>query len=256
MNTEEIPNIFASLSKPLTSKKNHTKVLAVLSVFFVLLVIATCYGFYHAFRSKSRTEKSTVVQNAEQEEAKNLVTEVSRIMILPSDEVPTVATVTEIEHLKDQPFFQKAQNGNKVLIFLTAKVAILYDPVAKKIVNIGPLNIADTQAHSPTPAPPQAKIILRNGTSIAKLATATESELQKVFPGSDIEKKEQASNNNYEKTLVIALSPAAATSATTLAQFFHVTLAELPPEEIKPEGMDILVILGKDRASPTPMVSP
>ena len=65
------------------------------------------------------------------------------------DEKPTVATITDIEKVKDQPFFKNAKNGDRVLIFTNAKKAILYRPTEKRIIEVGAVNI--NQA-SPTPA--------------------------------------------------------------------------------------------------------
>lgn len=69
-----------------------------------------------------------------------LVDRVRRLMVIP-DEAPTIATVTDPEKLKDQAFFANAKTGDKVLIFSAAKKAILYDPVADKIVEVAPLTV-------------------------------------------------------------------------------------------------------------------
>lgn len=79
-----------------------------------------------------------------------LVSEVGKLISLPSDEKPTVATITDIEKLKDQAFFVNAKNDDKVLIYTNAKKAILYRPSEKRIIEVGAVNI--NQA-SPTPAP-------------------------------------------------------------------------------------------------------
>ena len=63
------------------------------------------------------------------------------MIVLPEDEIPTVATVSDPEKLKEQPFFSDAKKGDKVLIYANAKKAILYDPMANKIVTVAPINI-------------------------------------------------------------------------------------------------------------------
>lgn len=86
-------------------------------------------------------------QKAAQAEVKNLVSAVGKLMVLPSDEQPIIATVADPEKLKDQPFFADAKKGDKVMIYNNAKKAILYDPAANRIVNVAPLG------NSPTPTP-------------------------------------------------------------------------------------------------------
>ncbi len=86
-----------------------------------------------------------------QEEVEELVEEVGKLIELP-DEVPTVATVTDIESInkEEQAFFANAQNGDKVLIYTNAKKAILYRPSENIIIEVGNVNL---QADQPTPEP-------------------------------------------------------------------------------------------------------
>ena len=70
----------------------------------------------------------------------DLIAQVSQIMVLP-EEKPTLATVTDPDRLKDQPFFAKAETGDKVLIYTNSQRAILYRPELKKIVDVTSLNI-------------------------------------------------------------------------------------------------------------------
>lgn len=76
-------------------------------------------------------------------EAQNIIEEVGRLIMLPEDEKPTVATVSEPEKIKNQPFFARAKAGDKVLIYVKSKKAYLYDPVARKLVEVAPLSSDD-----------------------------------------------------------------------------------------------------------------
>ena len=80
-----------------------------------------------------------------QAEVDSLIAEVGSLIALPTDEKPTVATVSDVEKLKDQPFFKNAANGDKVLIYTNAKKAILYRPSEKKVVEVGAVNIRQTE---------------------------------------------------------------------------------------------------------------
>lgn len=81
-------------------------------------------------------------KDPETNEAKVLAKRVGELMFLPQDELPTIATVSDPEALKNQSFFVDAKKGDKVLIYSNAKKAILYDPVANKIITIAPVNLS------------------------------------------------------------------------------------------------------------------
>lgn len=72
-------------------------------------------------------------------DANTLIGKVGQLMELPADEKPTIATVSDVNKLQGQPFFDKAQNDDKVLIYKAAKEAILYRPSENKIINVGPI---------------------------------------------------------------------------------------------------------------------
>ncbi|KKQ55653.1 MAG: hypothetical protein US75_C0016G0011, partial [Candidatus Woesebacteria bacterium GW2011_GWC1_38_13] len=71
-----------------------------------------------------------------------LLSEVGKLIRLPQDENPTVATVTDADTLKSQPFFAEAQNGDKVLIYANSKKIYLYRPSEKKIIEASIINIS------------------------------------------------------------------------------------------------------------------
>lgn len=81
---------------------------------------------------------------AAQAEVKQLVAEVGRLILLPQGETPTVATVVNPDELKSQAFFANAKKGDKLLLYTTARKAILYDPSQNIIVEVAPINIGQT----------------------------------------------------------------------------------------------------------------
>lgn len=75
------------------------------------------------------------------EEEDRLIKRVGELIDLPGDERPTIATVSDKEKIKNQPFFGKAENGDKVLIYTNNKKVILYRPNEDRIVEVGAVNI-------------------------------------------------------------------------------------------------------------------
>jgi hypothetical protein len=69
---------------------------------------------------------------------------VNRLLVVPSEEMPTIVTVTDLEKVKDQPFFMHAEVGDKVVLYTAAKKAVLYRPANDKIVELAPVNDAAT----------------------------------------------------------------------------------------------------------------
>jgi predicted PurR-regulated permease PerM len=73
-------------------------------------------------------------------EADTLTQRVGRLMILPTNEKPTIATISDTKKLQQESFFAKAENGDKVLFYIHTKEAILFRPSINKIVSIAEVN--------------------------------------------------------------------------------------------------------------------
>lgn len=145
MATENTTN---TTPRPALAKKGNVA-MRILGFLVIILAAAASYFYVQYSDLKSDPAKES------QAEAQKLATQVGKLMVLP-DEQPTVATVTDVDKLKDQPFFAKAQNGNKVLIYTGAKKAILFDPIMNKIIEVAPINIGDStksKQQAPVPAP-------------------------------------------------------------------------------------------------------
>ncbi len=68
-----------------------------------------------------------------------IVDDVEDLMLLPDDETPTLATVSDMHALEGQEFFKNAQEGDKVLMYLRSRRAIIYRPSIDKIIEVGPI---------------------------------------------------------------------------------------------------------------------
>ncbi len=67
-----------------------------------------------------------------------VVARVGLLMLLPNEE-PTIATVSDLSKLKDQPFFTNAKQNDIVLMFPRAQKAVLYNPTLNKIIEVAPI---------------------------------------------------------------------------------------------------------------------
>ncbi len=122
------------------------KVLVLLLVLLLLTSsVASAVYFYQKYQ-KIKKNPETISQ----EETESVTKAIGRFMELPADEKPTLATVTDQEKLKEQDFFKKAVNGDKVLIYTNAHKAILYRPSTNRIIEFAPLTFGGQEQSSPS----------------------------------------------------------------------------------------------------------
>ncbi len=135
-------------------KLKNKKVLAL--IVLVLLVVGANYGAWHYYSrlqdSQKEVQRLSDPTVAAKEETARLLEKITQLVDVPTDETPTVATVSDASKLKSQSFFARAENGDKVLIYTQAKRAILYRPSTDKIIEIAPVNIGEsTETNSSKP---------------------------------------------------------------------------------------------------------
>lgn len=115
-------------------------------LFLLVIAVGASGAAYYFYRELAAAKQSSA--EVGKKEVEQLVAQVGKLMILPEGEEPTVATVSDPERLKDQPFFLKAKQGDKVLIYTKSGRAILYDPVSKRIVDVAPIKIGESERPS------------------------------------------------------------------------------------------------------------
>lgn len=121
--------------------------MGVASVVLVIAVASAVYFYMQYYQAQQLLKNPSL---AAQQQTQTLLASVGKLIDLPKGETPTIATVSDVTKLKDQPFFANAKNGDKVIIYTNAKKAILYSPMENKIVDVAPVNIGESA--SPTPA--------------------------------------------------------------------------------------------------------
>jgi len=128
-----ISNLKTQLKAFATMFTEH-RVVAVLSLSTAISLTGAVY--FYARLASLQSDPQAIAQD----ETSKLIADVGRLILLPEGETPTVATVSDVEKLKDQPFFAHAKNGYKVLIYSNSRRAILYDPINNKIIDVAPLD--------------------------------------------------------------------------------------------------------------------
>lgn len=104
-----------------------------------VLLLISLFGTFYFYRQVSNDPAKLA-----KDDLNNTIMAVGKILVLPQNETPSLATVSDPSKLKDQPFFAAAESGDKVLVYSLAKKAILYSPKLNKIVEVAPINLGQS----------------------------------------------------------------------------------------------------------------
>lgn len=110
----------------------------------LLLVAVVVLGGAGVFFSQQSGVVSVSPEAADAQSA-SVIGAVSKLIVLPDGETPTIAEVEDPAALSGQPFFAKAKKGDRVLIYAQAGRAYLYDPVANKVLEVAPVTFGESE---------------------------------------------------------------------------------------------------------------
>jgi hypothetical protein len=98
-------------------------------------------------RHKEESEKTSETISKGKPEAtvsQQLIDKVGLLVDLPQNEAPTIATVNNASKLKNQEFFARAADGDKVMIFNKSGLAVLYRPSTNRVIEYSKVNLANS----------------------------------------------------------------------------------------------------------------
>jgi hypothetical protein len=80
-------------------------------------------------------------------QSERVIAEVSQIYLVPTDETPTVAKIQDTSKIQsNQTFYANAKNGDFLLVYNKAGLALLYRESANKLINVRPIIVDTTSA--------------------------------------------------------------------------------------------------------------
>ncbi|MEI8232950.1 MAG: LytR C-terminal domain-containing protein [bacterium] len=220
----------------------------VITIVIGIVMFARQYlSLYLRARELKQTPAKT--QELQQKIAKKLMGEVNKIMESPLDELPTVVTVTDSTNLAKDPFFEKAKNGDKVLIYSKAGKAVLYDPKRHEIlafttISLGNQNSNPTPSPTTTPTPAPARVAIRNGSGTVGAGAKAKELIVKTIPGSTIVSVRDATLSDYTESIVVVLDDKSTNTADQLSELVKGKVDSLPTGELAPSDTDVLIIIG------------
>lgn len=231
----------------------NKNILVVLSCLTVIFIFAAVFFAIQNSKLKQNLKESlkekaqplpeqTKVAVSSELSDEQIVAAAAKLIILPRDEQPTVATVGDLEKLKGKAFFENAELGDKVLIYTQAQKAVLFRQSENKIVAIAPIN-TNLAEHT------QSKTIsleIRNGSGKTGAAAGLKTLLENTANFKVI--KTGNTTLIYEKTILL-INPASSINADKKNILLVKTQGQLIttlPKDEPPTTADILIILGKN----------
>jgi hypothetical protein len=136
--------------------KKRTIISMVIGVPVILGVGSFGYQFY------LQQNPAVVYQN----KINGMTQKIQKTVSLPTDEQPTIATVTDKNVLPKEQFFALAQDGDKIFMYKQHHLAVLYRPTTGQVITKAKLVFAD-----PTPTPQVQVVPAVAGASTSALGT-------------------------------------------------------------------------------------
>lgn len=217
--------------------------MVVLGVAVLAGLAGASYYYYSRYQHAQELLKDPTA--AAKEETAKLASRVALHIVLPNSEVPTVATVSDKSKLVGQPFFARAEVGDKVLIYQATAKAILYRPTIDRIIEV--MNLAPAVAGAATESAQleSAKLAIYNSTTRAGLASVAQQRVDEKIKNITTVNKSNSSGPFAKSALVVLNSQASGLGQQIAAIFKADVKTEMPINEVKPDA-DILLIVGED----------
>ena len=113
----------------------------------LLLIVAVVALLLALHYYRKYSELRDVVQNVPAQNASNpaaqVISAVDKHMLLPANEQPVLAQVSDPKALLGNRFFRNALVGDDVLVYCKSQLSILYSPTRDKIIEVLPQALSD-----------------------------------------------------------------------------------------------------------------
>ena len=165
---------------------------------------------------------------------------VGKLMLLPTNEEPTLAEVTDNKTIKDAVLAKSSKNGDQILFYTKSRLVVVYRPSINKIVLAGDL-FADP-AYSEADG---ATIIVMNGNNDDSKTQGIIADIKRLYPNSVVSVGGKTVRSDFPKTIVIDNTSKKDNFRAALIQDIKGNLGVVPLSETKTDS-DIMIIVGKD----------
>jgi hypothetical protein len=183
---------------------------------------------------------STMHTNSKHKNLNHVVSRVGQLMLLPTNEQPTLATVTDKTKLADKFLASKAANGDDILIYTKNQMVIIYRPSINKIVAVGAVSVDPALSEAK-----DATLTVEDGSNNPQKTQAIIQKIRAAYPQIKVTNGGKASRQDLPETIVID------NSGNKDNLMFALMKVVSGKQGVLPLGVtnaptDLLVIVGRD----------
>lgn len=119
------------------------------TLFSLVMVFLAMGATFFIGRETARNDSP---QRAEQEQVADILQKVGSLIELPRGESPQVGVVENAAAIREvQPFLATSEDGDILIVYAEAKIALLYRPSAHKLIAVGPVSREEQSSSSSVP---------------------------------------------------------------------------------------------------------
>jgi hypothetical protein len=236
-------------------RKRRHGVSSVPFLIILLLIALGAFGWsYYRYSQTSKQLEALIDPNVKTEldkaQTQALLEKIGRLIVIPKNEEPVVATINDIEALaNEQNFYRDAENGQKLVIFYGVQKAIIYDEATNKLINVGPVFLKDEQGND-QPAPRvdgKLNIEIRNGSNDSHKGVATRDKLTTDSVYNLIRLSKSAKADYGDPIIVNLIGDQKSDLIKKLEEVMGVTAVREIPEGETPTDAEVLIIVGNNK---------
>ena len=224
-----------------TKKRLFSKIGIGIVVLTLLLLASIAANVYQYLQVQDYRKTPTKAAQEEQTRVTELVRKRYQIPTyttkegdkdVTKEDTPQIATITDITKMKGQAFFDKAQNGDYIVVFPNTRIALIYREKTDQIINSGPVTVDANQQASKL----NVKIYGAAGDR-----DAAEQTINTAFPGSTTITKLDA-GGKVGSTVVVDVSGKNAVAAEQLAsKLKNAKVGSAPAGQPVPDDVEIAI---------------